>query len=253
MQRSAKNAREDFMIAENANSLHYCPVGYNLKKSLEKPEHVEESTTASTTRSSFSASPSKECPWMEVEDDAINAVLVGKEFSNSCFMENCMGKPLGEEELMGRGLKDYKKPGDDKINDCLVERRALNGAKLMEKADHELGKRWAGVVEEIIDKSSVSDHKSNGLEDLGPDKALTDLERKKKARACRKNKICKKSLEISELSGRSLSDSDLSSRWDILTKKARKTLKFSKKIGLQIVGNEEEVVEELMNLELASI
>ncbi|KAK8607768.1 hypothetical protein V6N13_046375 [Hibiscus sabdariffa] len=146
-----------------------CPVGYNLKKSLEKPEHVEESTTASTTPSSFSASPSKECPWMEVEDDAINAVLVGKEFSNSCFMENCTGKPLGEEELMGRGLKDYKKPGDnDKINDCLVERRALNGAKLMEKADHELGKRWARVVEEIIDKSRVSDHKSNGLEDLGP-------------------------------------------------------------------------------------
>ncbi|KAK8533215.1 hypothetical protein V6N12_076491 [Hibiscus sabdariffa] len=146
-----------------------CPVGYNLKKSLEKPEHVEESTTASTTPSSFSASPSKECPWMEVEDDAINAVLVGKEFSNSCFMENCTGKPLGEEELMGRGLKDYKKPGDnDKINDCLVERRALHGAKLMEKADHELGKRWAGVVEEIIDKSRVSDHKSNGLEDLGP-------------------------------------------------------------------------------------
>ncbi|KAK8598799.1 hypothetical protein V6N13_076745 [Hibiscus sabdariffa] len=105
-----------------------CPVGYNLKKSLEKLEHVEESTTASTTRSSFSASPSKECPWMEVEDDAINAVLVGKEFSNSCFMENCTGKPLGEEELMGRGLKDFKKPGDnDKINDCLVERRALNG------------------------------------------------------------------------------------------------------------------------------
>ncbi|KAK8690132.1 hypothetical protein V6N13_088833 [Hibiscus sabdariffa] len=141
----------------------------NLKKSLEKPEHVEESTTASTTRSSFSASPSKECPWMEVEDDTINAVLVGKEFSNSCFMENCTGKPLGEEELMGRGLKDYKKPGDnDKINDCLVERRALNGAKLMEKADHELGRRWAGVVEEIINKSRVSDHKSNGLEDLGP-------------------------------------------------------------------------------------
>ncbi|KAK8975372.1 hypothetical protein V6N11_057466 [Hibiscus sabdariffa] len=250
-----------------------CPVGYNLKKSLEKLEHVEESTTASTTRSSFSASPSKECPWMEVEDDAINAVLVGKEFSNSCFMENC--------------------------TELLME--------LMEKADHELGKRWAGVVEEIIDKSRVFDHKSNGLEDLGPvqtigskfrsssetnkkifavergdvlpraslkvaternefrgkkrygslwdihDKALTDLERKKKVRACRKNKICKKSLEISELSGRSLSDSDLSSRWDILTKKARKTLKFGKKIGLQIVGNEEEVVEELMNLEFASI
>ncbi|KAK8527664.1 hypothetical protein V6N12_054869 [Hibiscus sabdariffa] len=202
-----------------------CPVGYNLKKSLEKPEHVEESTTASTTRSSFSASPSKECPWMEVEDDAINAVLVGLQ----------------------------KAWDNDKINDCLVERRALNGAKLMEKADHELGKRWAGVVEEIIDKSRVSDHKSNGLEDLGPDKALTDLERKKKVRACRKNKICKKSLEISELFGRSLSDSDLSSRWDILTKKARKMLKFGKKIGLQILGNEEEVVEELMNLELASI
>ncbi|KAK8554965.1 hypothetical protein V6N13_103699 [Hibiscus sabdariffa] len=121
-----------------------CPVGYKLKKSLEKPKHVNESTTASPTRSTFSASSSKECPWMEVEDDAINAVLADKEFSNSCFMENCTGNPLGEEELMGMGLKDSKKHGDnDKINDCLVERGALNGAKLMQTMSWERdGLEW---------------------------------------------------------------------------------------------------------------
>ncbi|KAL4309808.1 hypothetical protein GQ457_01G015910 [Hibiscus cannabinus] len=75
------------------------------------------------------------------------------------------------------------------------------------------------------------------------DKELTELERKNRDKACKKYKLNKKSLEVSELSGRSLSDTDLSTRWDILTKEAQKALKLGKKIGMGIEGNEEEVGE----------
>ncbi|KAK8485566.1 hypothetical protein V6N12_046801 [Hibiscus sabdariffa] len=40
---------------------------------------------------------------------------------------------------------------------------------------------------------------------------------------------------------RPLSDTNLSTKWDILTNEARKVLKLGKKIGLQIEGNEEDV------------
>ncbi|KAK8640282.1 hypothetical protein V6N13_008041 [Hibiscus sabdariffa] len=103
----------------------------------------------------------------------------------------------------------------------------------------------------IPQPSGVNDEFNGCLNE--EEKALIELERKKKIRAFRKNKLNKKALEVYELSERLLSDSDLSIRWDILTKKARKTLKLGKKIGLWIDGNEEEVVKELASLELANI
>ncbi|KAK8628469.1 hypothetical protein V6N13_064176 [Hibiscus sabdariffa] len=42
------------------------------------------------------------------------------------------------------------------------------------------------------------------------------------------------------MSGRSLSDSDLTARWDVLTREVRKALELGKTIGLQIVGDDEE-------------
>ncbi|KAK8600560.1 hypothetical protein V6N12_050413 [Hibiscus sabdariffa] len=52
-----------------------------------------------------------------------------------------------------------------------------------------------------------------------------------------------------DLSGRSLSDSDLTTRWSATTKEAMKTLKLGNKIGMQIEGGELEVVRELALLE----
>ncbi|KAL4310381.1 hypothetical protein GQ457_01G002430 [Hibiscus cannabinus] len=62
----------------------------------------------------------------------------------------------------------------------------------------------------------------------------------------RRQNLNKKNLDISELSGRSLSDSDLLARRDILIKEARETLKLGKKVGMQILGDEQEVVNELL-------
>ncbi|KAK8992034.1 hypothetical protein V6N11_044926 [Hibiscus sabdariffa] len=54
-------------------------------------------------------------------------------------------------------------------------------------------------------------------------------------------KVSKENLDSSELSGRSLSDADLMARQDVLTREARKALELGKSLGMQIVGDEEEV------------
>ncbi|KAL4273577.1 hypothetical protein GQ457_13G001680 [Hibiscus cannabinus] len=84
------------------------------------------------------------------------------------------------------------------------------------------------------------------------DKALTVWERKKRDKALKKNKLNKKDLMVSELSGRSLSYSDFAARWDAATREARKALKLGKRLGMKIVGDEQEVVKELARLEVAA-
>ncbi|KAL4385455.1 hypothetical protein GQ457_15G026480 [Hibiscus cannabinus] len=81
------------------------------------------------------------------------------------------------------------------------------------------------------------------------DKAFSNLERKNRDRVFKRNKVSKKTLTSSELSGRSLSDSDLMVRWDVLTREARKTLKLGKSLGMKIIGDEEEVVRDIALLD----
>ncbi|KAL4387421.1 hypothetical protein GQ457_09G031000 [Hibiscus cannabinus] len=81
------------------------------------------------------------------------------------------------------------------------------------------------------------------------DKAISERDRKKRNRAIKKDKKLKKVIEFSELSGRSLSDSDLTIRWNNSLKEARKTLDLGKSIGFHIVGDESEAVRDLALLE----
>ncbi|KAL4295855.1 hypothetical protein GQ457_12G032140 [Hibiscus cannabinus] len=81
------------------------------------------------------------------------------------------------------------------------------------------------------------------------DKVLNAVERKKRDRNIKKLKKKGKFSVKSELEGRSLSDSDLKARWDHCISEAKRTLKVGKDLGIQIRGNENEVVEELAHLE----
>ncbi|KAK9007435.1 hypothetical protein V6N11_074359 [Hibiscus sabdariffa] len=81
------------------------------------------------------------------------------------------------------------------------------------------------------------------------DKVLSEQERKKRDRALRRVKKSKNDIELSEISGRSLSDSDLTAKWNAAVKEARKTLEFGKRVGFQIVGDESEAVRELVLLD----
>ncbi|KAL4271536.1 hypothetical protein GQ457_13G018540 [Hibiscus cannabinus] len=57
---------------------------------------------------------------------------------------------------------------------------------------------------------------------------------------------------MSELSGRSLSDSDLVHRWKVLTKKAKKGLALGKRLGAEIEGNEEGAYSELERMRIVT-
>ncbi|KAL4351513.1 hypothetical protein GQ457_06G022440 [Hibiscus cannabinus] len=83
---------------------------------------------------------------------------------------------------------------------------------------------------ELITKCS-KDKRYGSLLEI-QDKALSKQERKKRDRAIKKNKKLKKNLEDSELSGRSLSDSDLKIRWNNTIKEARKALELGKSLGV---------------------
>ncbi|KAK8529583.1 hypothetical protein V6N12_060361 [Hibiscus sabdariffa] len=137
--------------------------------------------------------------------------------NDCCVVENCLGRNYGEEDLMGRGLKEssLSEPNEEK-NQFTIEKRETVGGEV-EESDNQ-GLNWAEA------------------ESIRKDKALTELKRKKRDRACREYKLNKKSLEVSELSGRSLSDTDISARWDILTKEARKALKLGKAMKKELAG-----------------
>ncbi|KAL4283199.1 hypothetical protein GQ457_16G029250 [Hibiscus cannabinus] len=81
------------------------------------------------------------------------------------------------------------------------------------------------------------------------DKVLSEKEKKKTDRAIRREKKNEKNCEFSELSGRSLSESDLVQHWEIVSKKAKKALEVGKSLGIEIDGNEEEVIKELADLD----
>ncbi|KAK8504651.1 hypothetical protein V6N12_046912 [Hibiscus sabdariffa] len=88
--------------------------GYsNFKKSSEKAKLNSDSIWITSMESSTSHSSAKGGYWQDAEEDTINATLVGKELPDCCDVENCKGINLGEEELMGRGLKTSQQPNDN--------------------------------------------------------------------------------------------------------------------------------------------
>ncbi|KAK8573743.1 hypothetical protein V6N13_009831 [Hibiscus sabdariffa] len=80
-------------------------------------------------------------------------------------------------------------------------------------------------------------------------KVIFENERIIRDKALRNGSVGKKALKKSELSGRSLSDSDIKARVSTLVNEARQIVKLGKKIGVQIVGNEDDVIQELVLLE----
>ncbi|KAL4284789.1 hypothetical protein GQ457_16G009010 [Hibiscus cannabinus] len=76
-----------------------------------------------------------------------------------------------------------------------------------------------------------------------PAQALSNIEKKRRDRGVRRNKRNKKiseDIQGLELSGRSLSDSDLRIKWERAKLEAKATLELGKKIGMSIRGSEEE-------------
>ncbi|KAE8659915.1 hypothetical protein F3Y22_tig00116961pilonHSYRG00153 [Hibiscus syriacus] len=90
---------------------------------------------------------------------------------------------------------------------------------------------------------------------VGPGSSLDDSvlskdERKRRDQALKRSKMKKSDLESSELSGRSLSDSDIKKRWAAAYAEAEETLSIAMMLGIKFAGPERMVLEELASLEL---
>ncbi|KAL4284829.1 hypothetical protein GQ457_16G008970 [Hibiscus cannabinus] len=115
-----------------------------------------------------------------------------------------------------------------------------------------LGLLPKAVNQELIEETKVVDQPIGGTSspvdkeqnlDLDFDRALSNIEKKRRDRGVRRNKRNKKiseDIQGLELSGRSLSDSDLRIKWERAKLEAKATLELGKKIGMSIRGSEEE-------------
>ncbi|KAK8682043.1 hypothetical protein V6N13_054440 [Hibiscus sabdariffa] len=81
------------------------------------------------------------------------------------------------------------------------------------------------------------------------DKSISEMERKRRDRAIRREKYFGKGEEEPEVSGRSLSESDLINHKKTLLKRAKRTLALGKRLGVDIERNEEGVLNEIVRLE----
>ncbi|KAL4341818.1 hypothetical protein GQ457_08G022360 [Hibiscus cannabinus] len=82
--------------------------------------------------------------------------------------------------------------------------------------------------------------------------SLTEAEKRKRDRARRRQKKKVKGESPSELEGRSISDSDIQARKEILLLEAQRTLEVGKKVGIDFIGNKEAVKEKLIDSRAAS-
>ncbi|KAE8684235.1 Detected protein of unknown function [Hibiscus syriacus] len=106
-----------------------------------------------------------------------------------------------------------------------------------------------GVPEISWRKKNKKSKKFGSLMDI-QDKVLSKAERKRRDRALKRLNLKKSDLITSELSGRTLSDSDLKRRKADAFVKAEKTLELGKILGIKFVGSESEIIKDLESLDM---
>ncbi|KAK8495374.1 hypothetical protein V6N13_134083 [Hibiscus sabdariffa] len=100
------------------------------------------------------------------------------------------------------------------------------------------------INKEFEDMGAMGFYKEDLLKESDP----TLAEKRKKEVALKKSKAISQEEMETEIDGRSLSDSDQKAIWSRHSKESRKTLKLGKKLGLQFIGDEEEVLKEISSL-----
>ncbi|KAL4333268.1 hypothetical protein GQ457_07G010490 [Hibiscus cannabinus] len=160
---------------------------------------------------------------------------------------DCMGFGQKPIDKSGFGKSVWAKKLDNKVNAHISGNEKTDPSHLSNCeifSEEESGRSF--FPELVIKKKKAK--KYGSLLDL-QDKALSTTDRRKRDQALKKFKSRGNDLDYYELSGRSLSDSDLAAKWVSATKEAKKTLKLEKKLGVQVVGDEQDVVKELISLE----
>ncbi|XP_039036026.1 uncharacterized protein LOC120172691 [Hibiscus syriacus] len=78
---------------------------------------------------------------------------------------------------------------------------------------------------------------------------LSDIERKKRNRVIKKSKPGLERKKSVEIDVQSLSDSGISNRRKVLIREAERTLNLGKSLGITIIGDEKEFIDELVRIE----
>ncbi|KAL4271766.1 hypothetical protein GQ457_13G029460 [Hibiscus cannabinus] len=188
-------------------------------------------------------------------NDRPSLIQIAKDESQVIEAENLLYAKAVEDvsnmgcKLTGPNNESWAKEIENKMNTGWDPNTKLSDKSSGTHSEEERDNYFFSELEarKILSKSKKGKRYGSLLE--LQDKAISGTERKKRDRAWRRLRLNKKDLEVSELSGRSLSESDLEVRWALATKEARKVLALGKNIGMQIVGDEQEVINELANLE----
>ncbi|KAK8595991.1 hypothetical protein V6N12_064495 [Hibiscus sabdariffa] len=167
------------------------------------------------------------------------------------------------EEITNRALGDILNMGlGSELNEDLCEKSLCSkeGLSWARKVDLANGKTDAYDFEREVhlEQESIfpelSDYKFRrkyaSIAEI-QDKALSVKEKRKRDRALKKCKKVGERNVPSELVDYSPTDSDIA-RMQNLKKEARATLELGKKLGVEFVGDEEEVVVELVRIEMES-
>ncbi|KAK8696499.1 hypothetical protein V6N13_001633 [Hibiscus sabdariffa] len=184
------------------------------------------------------------------------SVMIGKEATFMDGKEERQPKKQSE----GGGRVEYETGADERVDGLdkelgsQIDPALEGGAESNSISSHSKAELKTENLEGIKDKkvepkrswANVVDDNVNS----GQNKNLTESERRKRDRALKRRNWSKQLLEESELSGKSLSYLDISNRVSNLVKDAKRVLNLGKKIGCHFVGDENEIINDLVELEL---
>ncbi|KAK9016373.1 hypothetical protein V6N11_078874 [Hibiscus sabdariffa] len=180
------------------------------------------------------------------KDGSFNETCFGNDYGEKLNTNNEAGSRLGEMDLMAMGDSFKVTPQNEKGYQVStfyasgIDISIENQEKENESTKQTMDNCWAEMDAMGQDVSMVNLEENELSSNLLTKRAIDDIRSEKKDRALKKLKLKKNDLDFSELS---LSDSDLAARW-ALTKEAKKSLKLGKKLGIQVVGDEQDVVKE---------
>ncbi|KAK8697322.1 hypothetical protein V6N13_113474 [Hibiscus sabdariffa] len=156
------------------------------------------------------------------------------------------GSKVEARELLGSdaGLLDYDPQGQKENKNPINQ----TGAQNFPLGDSEGARNLFDLPEfQNTTKSEKKEKKYGSLLAI-QDKVLSKADRKKRDRAKKRIKTKGKDLERTELEGNSITDSDMQVRRNALLEEAKKTLATGKVVGIEIIGDEAQALEELVSL-----
>ncbi|KAK9046317.1 hypothetical protein V6N11_052209 [Hibiscus sabdariffa] len=252
----------------NGRSLGECDlVGVNIEKNVEGPAETAEKNENENLLSFSKPNPN----WAELlfkNQPACNeneSVKVDWEVgSDSLGRKEPNSENINPKSSKTLGLNQNKPSSKNQITSYtkgLENPQSVGGKVLEEGQDTEKVIDWVSSADSEESfrntervffpewESKRERKKRYGSMNQLQDKVLSEKEKKKRDRAIPREKKNAKSCEFSELFGRSLSESDLVQHWEIVSKKEKKALEVGKSLGVEIDGNEEEVIRELADLD----